>query len=123
MTSLKSRYASTAPSGNSELQKSANRTAKPPIRREPLSQQGCVNWDTNGTGTSPNGYTCNMPRLAARHGQLTVNKCNAYTNFAFFDGHVQLFATQPIEDNVNNGKVGNVGMYTASGTVFILANQ
>src|SRR5206468_583599 len=78
-----------------------------------LAEAACVNWDTNGSGTSPNGYTCYMPRLAARHGQLSVNKCNAYTNFAFFDGHVSLFPTQPIEDPVTIGgtpQYGNTAM-------------
>ncbi len=34
-----------------------------------------------------------MRRLAARHGQLTTDKMDAYANFAFFDGHVALWAT------------------------------
>ena len=88
-----------------------------------IGEAANVNWDTNGTGTAPNGYVCNMPRLGARHGQLSANHDNAYTNFAFFDGHVSLFPTQPIEDLTVNGKVGNQGMYPGSGTVFVLANQ
>jgi prepilin-type N-terminal cleavage/methylation domain-containing protein/prepilin-type processing-associated H-X9-DG protein len=87
-----------------------------------IAEADALNWDTNGA-TSRNGETLNMPRLAARHGKVSGNANNAYTNFAFFDGHVALFPTQPIEDNTVNGKVGNVGMYTASGTVFILDNQ
>jgi prepilin-type processing-associated H-X9-DG protein len=34
-----------------------------------------------------------MRRLGARHGQKTSNGLNAFTNFAFFDGHVGLFPT------------------------------
>jgi prepilin-type processing-associated H-X9-DG protein len=91
-----------------------------------LGEAANVNWASNGAnaaGTAPGGYICNQPRLGARHGQLSTNKCNAYTNFAFFDGHVALFPTQPIEDLTVNGKVGNLAMYPASGTVFVLCNQ
>jgi prepilin-type processing-associated H-X9-DG protein len=34
-----------------------------------------------------------LKRLGARHGQKTADKLNAYTNFAFFDGHVALYPT------------------------------
>jgi prepilin-type processing-associated H-X9-DG protein len=33
----------------------------------------------------------NFGRLGARHGLKTPDKRNAFTNFAFFDGHVGLF--------------------------------
>ncbi|HTW93835.1 MAG TPA: prepilin-type N-terminal cleavage/methylation domain-containing protein [Tepidisphaeraceae bacterium] len=38
------------------------------------------------------------PRLAARHGDRTSTGYDAYTNIAFFDGHVALFATQPFSE-------------------------
>jgi len=34
-----------------------------------------------------------LRRLGARHGKKTADGYNAYTNFAFFDGHVGLYAT------------------------------
>jgi prepilin-type processing-associated H-X9-DG protein len=32
-----------------------------------------------------------LKRLGARHGQKTADRANAWTNMAFFDGHVALF--------------------------------
>jgi prepilin-type processing-associated H-X9-DG protein len=34
--------------------------------------------------------------MGARHGKKTANRRDAFTNFAFFDGHVAMFPTQPI---------------------------
>jgi len=34
-----------------------------------------------------------LRRLGARHGKLTADGANAFTNFAFFDGHVSLYPT------------------------------
>lgn len=36
-------------------------------------------------------------RLAARHGRKTADGSNAYGNFAFFDGHVAYFPTEPFD--------------------------
>ena len=50
------------------------------------------NWyDQNASTTYPGVY---LRRLGARHGKKTRDGANAYTNFAFFDGHVALFATE-----------------------------
>jgi prepilin-type N-terminal cleavage/methylation domain-containing protein/prepilin-type processing-associated H-X9-DG protein len=35
-------------------------------------------------------------RMGARHGKKTANGRDAFTNFAYFDGHVGLFPSQPI---------------------------
>jgi prepilin-type processing-associated H-X9-DG protein len=35
-------------------------------------------------------------RLGARHGQLSASGLQAYTNIAFFDGHVALFETRSL---------------------------
>jgi len=53
---------------------------------------------------NPNWYDQNTPpapipemhlrRLGARHGKRTADGYNAFTNFAFFDGHVAMFPTQ-----------------------------
>src|SRR2546423_8480004 len=32
-----------------------------------------------------------LRRLGARHGKITANGANAFTNIAFFDGHVALY--------------------------------
>jgi prepilin-type N-terminal cleavage/methylation domain-containing protein/prepilin-type processing-associated H-X9-DG protein len=42
-----------------------------------------------------------LRRLGARHGKKSANGANAYTNIAFFDGHVAMFRTEPFEDPVN----------------------
>jgi prepilin-type N-terminal cleavage/methylation domain-containing protein/prepilin-type processing-associated H-X9-DG protein len=42
-----------------------------------------------------------LRRLGARHGHKTSDGANAYTNMAFFDGHVAMFATAPFENPVN----------------------
>jgi prepilin-type processing-associated H-X9-DG protein len=40
-----------------------------------------------------------IERLAARHGQKTADGLNAYTNMAFFDGHVETIPTYPLVCN------------------------
>jgi len=45
-------------------------------------------------------------QLAGRHGQKTADGANAYTNLAFFDGHVALYPTEPfvtVPPNQPNG--------------------
>ncbi len=44
-------------------------------------------YDQTASGTPP----LNMRRLAARHGKKTADGRNAFTNLAFFDGHVGLY--------------------------------
>jgi len=39
-----------------------------------------------------------LRRLGARHGKLSGNGANAFTNIAFFDGHVSLYDTAQFED-------------------------
>jgi prepilin-type N-terminal cleavage/methylation domain-containing protein/prepilin-type processing-associated H-X9-DG protein len=41
-----------------------------------------------------------LRRLAARHGKKTADGANAFTNLAFFDGHVALFSTIKFNYNV-----------------------
>jgi prepilin-type N-terminal cleavage/methylation domain-containing protein/prepilin-type processing-associated H-X9-DG protein len=53
------------------------------------------NWyDQNGSTSQPPLY---MRRLGARHGKRTGDGRNAWTNFAYFDGHVGLYATEPFQ--------------------------
>ena len=64
------------------------------------------------------------PRMGARHGTKTSDGTNAYCNFAFFDGHVALFPTLPIDSNSSSDNPANQpgcpGMGLASGTTFTL---
>ena len=53
------------------------------------------NWyDQNASTSQPALF---LRRLGARHGQKTADKRNAFTNFAFFDGHVGLYPTLPYQ--------------------------
>jgi prepilin-type processing-associated H-X9-DG protein len=61
--------------------------------------------------SNPNFYdpavvipNCYMRRLGARHGKKTADGRNAYTNFAFFDGHVGLFPTEPFQKQPQSGQ-------------------
>lgn len=49
-------------------------------------------------GTQSQKYPGNyLIRLAGRHGKKTMRGDNAWTNMAFFDGHVSLFPTAPYQ--------------------------
>jgi prepilin-type N-terminal cleavage/methylation domain-containing protein/prepilin-type processing-associated H-X9-DG protein len=49
------------------------------------------NWyDATPSSTYPNAHLF-LTRLGARHGKRTADGLNAWTNFAFFDGHVALY--------------------------------
>ncbi len=92
-----------------------------------LAEASSVNW-VDATAQGPrNGETSYFARLAARHGQVSSNGNNAYANFAFFDGHVALVPTQPMNDasytSPSGTQYGDGALFPASGTVIILANQ
>jgi prepilin-type N-terminal cleavage/methylation domain-containing protein/prepilin-type processing-associated H-X9-DG protein len=52
-----------------------------------------LDWTVQQTTTTNGIYT---NRVAARHGQKSSNGLNAYANFAFFDGHVELLSTASV---------------------------
>jgi prepilin-type processing-associated H-X9-DG protein len=54
-----------------------------------------------------------LTRLGARHGKKTADGANAFTNMAFFDGHVALYPTRPFENpaNVMDNQVKDVIFY------------
>ena len=79
------------------------------------------NWyDQNSSTKYPGLY---LKRLAARHGRVSANGANAFTNIAFFDGHVGLFPTV----NFNKGPAGTNEKWPAnkfySETIFWVGNQ
>jgi prepilin-type N-terminal cleavage/methylation domain-containing protein/prepilin-type processing-associated H-X9-DG protein len=84
-----------------------------------MGETSTINWLNQ---TVVNGHYA--PRLGARHGQKSADGTNAYTNFAFMDGHVALYATYPIDSNPppanNPGTDGLSGMPQSSGTIFTL---
>jgi prepilin-type N-terminal cleavage/methylation domain-containing protein/prepilin-type processing-associated H-X9-DG protein len=52
-----------------------------------------TNWVDQGNSPVYPGNFLN--RLGARHGKKTARGDNAWTNFAFFDGHVAMYPTEP----------------------------
>jgi prepilin-type processing-associated H-X9-DG protein len=59
-----------------------------------LAEAANNNWhDQNASSTNPPQY---LRRLGAGHGKKTGNGLNAWTNFAFFDGHVATYPTEPL---------------------------
>lgn len=91
-----------------------------------IGEASDVNWVTQSP-VNVNGINHYASRVGARHGQKTTNGTNAYTNFAFFDGHVSLFPTYPIDSNTGagapSGQPGCAAMSGSSGTIFTLFNQ
>ena len=55
-----------------------------------LVEANSPNWVNQVSVTSPDG-TLTDQRLGARHGQKSASGQQAYTNIAFFDGHVGLY--------------------------------
>jgi prepilin-type N-terminal cleavage/methylation domain-containing protein/prepilin-type processing-associated H-X9-DG protein len=56
-------------------------------------------------GSESNKYPGNfLVRLAARHGKPRQSGSNADTNFAFFDGHVGIYPTEPFQPKNALGK-------------------
>jgi len=88
-----------------------------------LGEGDSLFWVTN-TSTTVNGITHYAPSMGARHGTRTGDGTNAYTNFAFFDGHVATFPSAPIDSTPapasNTGVDGCPAMTQSSGTVFTL---
>ena len=77
------------------------------------------NFTNNTNGTAPNSTLFQIPRLGARHGTKMDGGHNAYTNIAFFDGHVGLFSTRPLENIAGPGGIG----WFRNDTIFILSSQ
>jgi prepilin-type N-terminal cleavage/methylation domain-containing protein/prepilin-type processing-associated H-X9-DG protein len=62
-------------------------------------------------------------RLGARHGKKTADGANAWTNFAFCDGHVQLYATEPFTRHQQGSGTDNALVDFHQETIFYLGNQ
>jgi prepilin-type N-terminal cleavage/methylation domain-containing protein/prepilin-type processing-associated H-X9-DG protein len=65
-----------------------------------------------------------LARLGARHGKKTRDGANAKANFAFFDGHVSLYETEPFtrDAKTNPGKDNALVDYYSE-TIFYLNKQ
>jgi prepilin-type N-terminal cleavage/methylation domain-containing protein/prepilin-type processing-associated H-X9-DG protein len=87
------------------------------------------NWVDQGVSAKyPNNY---LNRLGARHGKKTADGANAYTNFAFFDGHVGTYPTEPYGRKASaqevstfglSGSDNRLGCYVTE-TIFFLTKQ
>jgi prepilin-type N-terminal cleavage/methylation domain-containing protein/prepilin-type processing-associated H-X9-DG protein len=81
--------------------------------------------DQKQSSKYPNVY---LRRLGARHGKRTADGANAYTNLAFFDGHVALYPTEPYTRLCPKGVAGKSSTdnsliaYTQE-TIFYLGKQ
>ena len=53
------------------------------------------NWYNQADPSGKNNW---LPRLGARHGKKTADGLNAWTNMAFFDGHVGLYESKNFEN-------------------------
>lgn len=84
------------------------------------------NWmDQTASTKYPNIF---LKRLGARHGKKSGDGANAYTNFAFFDGHVTMFATEPYTRKAPPNTPGAAGTDNSlpvfhNETIFFLSKQ
>lgn len=88
-----------------------------------IGEAAALNW-TDGTKSAYKDNKGNynyILRWGARHGQKTSDGYNAFTNCAFFDGHVDLLATEPFEA-VTSGTV-NITEANPGGAIFVLNRQ
>jgi prepilin-type N-terminal cleavage/methylation domain-containing protein/prepilin-type processing-associated H-X9-DG protein len=82
-----------------------------------------VNWHDQGQGKKdgvplPDIF---LDRLGARHGKKSADGTNAWTNMAFFDGHVAGFNTADFEHEP--GRKDNRLQWMTQGTIFYLNQQ
>lgn len=88
-----------------------------------IAEAAHMNWvdQTSSAGIWGNddkGLPNFMLRWAARHGQKTRDGRNAFSNIAFFDGHVETVASQPYEEV--NGGIPKITQAVPGGAVFTL---
>jgi prepilin-type processing-associated H-X9-DG protein len=118
-----------------QLQDTGNQRRTSNIRRSSLMamiiEAAEVNWPDQTSSKDPSrvppvpGPAMFITRLGARHGQKTQDGLNAYTNIAFFDGHVDLLATLPLETYIPPGKTaGGANLIPQSmGVTFVLSQN
>jgi prepilin-type processing-associated H-X9-DG protein len=70
-----------------------------------------------------------LKRIGARHGKKTADGANAFTNLAFFDGHVDLFPTERFTKQAPAGTPGaasggdNMCVAMYRDTIFYVSKQ
>lgn len=91
-----------------------------------IGEASSVNWTANTKVVDASGVTHYAPRLGARHGKKTTDGKNAFTNFAFFDGHVEMLPSSVIDKNDGtmpgraSGTFGFGAMSASQGACFTL---
>jgi len=88
-----------------------------------IVEASAPNWHDQNIGSFPKTY---LRRLGARHGKRSADGVNAWTNMAFFDGHVALFDSATFEwDPKTNPTTGgdNMAVQMYQGTIFYLLQQ
>ena len=84
-----------------------------------IVEASAPNWhDQNPSPTTPQQF---LRRLGARHGKKTGDGLNAWTNMAFFDGHVTLYPSAKFQRNAAGTDNALVDMYQE--TIFYLRQQ
>jgi prepilin-type N-terminal cleavage/methylation domain-containing protein/prepilin-type processing-associated H-X9-DG protein len=81
-----------------------------------------TNWHDQAASKDPRySSTVFLTRLGARHGKRTKDGANAFTNIAFFDGHVGLYPTEPFvkDPNKNDNNLPNLFRET----IFYISQQ
>jgi prepilin-type N-terminal cleavage/methylation domain-containing protein/prepilin-type processing-associated H-X9-DG protein len=80
------------------------------------------NWfDQTQSSKYPGVY---LRRMGARHGKRTADGANAYTNLAFFDGHVGLYPSAPFaKQGSSTGTPDNSLIDFYQGTIFFVNKQ
>ncbi len=81
------------------------------------------NWVDQKPSTDPRYGYIYLKRMGARHGRKTADGGNAYTNLAFFDGHVALYPTLPFVGKQKGGGSDNALTDFYRETIFYLTRQ
>ena len=84
-----------------------------------LVEADSFNWADQST-TDPQNANIDVVQLAARHGQKTADKQNAYTNLAFMDGHVAYYPTAPLTTQLSTQAHYPLAYVTVPGVRFFL---
>jgi len=81
------------------------------------------NWVDQKQSTDSRYSYIYTKRIGARHGKKTNDGGNAFTNLAFFDGHVGLYPTYPISLHEKGSGNDNALVDFYRDTIFYLARQ
>ena len=89
-----------------------------------IVEAGDINWHDQGVGQLAGVPLTNkiyLDRLGARHGKKSGDGLNAWTNMAFFDGHVELFNSADFQ--LNAAKTDNALQWMVQTPIFYLNQQ